>query len=92
MMHIRDLRLHALLTLAAFCGAEPAGAQLASEMKLEDAGFVMRRADTSQAKVLLSHLAGMPEFRDRSEIAWAHVSALREVLRPGGADLELRAR
>ena len=51
----------------------------------------MRRADTSQANVLLSHLAGMPEFRDSSAIAGAHVSTLREGLRPGGADLELRA-
>ena len=29
----------------------------------------MRRADTSQANVLLSHLAGMPEFRDSSVVA-----------------------
>lgn len=51
----------------------------------------MRRADTSQARVLLSHLAGMPEFRDGSAVASAHVSALREGLRSSGADLELRA-
>jgi len=49
----------------------------------------MRRADSSQAKVLLSHLAAMPEFRDSVAIAGEHVSALREGLRPSGADLEL---
>lgn len=49
----------------------------------------MHRADSSQAEVLLSHLVGMPEFSDSAAIAGAHVSALREGLRPSGADLEL---
>lgn len=51
----------------------------------------MRRADTSQADLLLLHLAGMPEFRESSQMVRARVSALREGLRPGGADLELLA-
>ena len=45
-MHTRSLRLVALFAFGVLAGATPAGAQLATDMKLEDAGFVMRRADT----------------------------------------------
>jgi hypothetical protein len=56
MMNIRGLRLPALLALGALAGAEPAGAQLATDMKLEDAGFVMRRADTPEKMAQLRKL------------------------------------
>jgi hypothetical protein len=45
-MHSHGLRLLALFAFGVLGGAMPAGAQLATDMKLEDAGFVMRRADT----------------------------------------------
>src|SRR5262245_47018205 len=56
MIYIRGLRRSALVALGAFAGAEPAGAQLASEMKLEDAGFIMRRADTPEKMAQLRKL------------------------------------
>jgi len=37
-----------LLAMCALFTGEPADAQLATDMKLEDAGFVMRRADTPE--------------------------------------------
>jgi hypothetical protein len=47
-----SLRLFTLPALgflgAGFLGATPATAQLATDMRLEDAGFVMRRADTPE--------------------------------------------
>ena len=43
-MKIRTITVIAFLAYAAL----PALAQLATDMKLEDAGFVMRRADTSE--------------------------------------------
>ena len=45
-MHTHGLRLLALFAFGVFGGAMPVGAQLATDMRLEDAGFVMRRADT----------------------------------------------
>jgi len=45
-MHTYGLRLLALFAFGILGGVLPAGAQLATDMKLEDAGFVMRRADT----------------------------------------------
>ena len=56
MMHIQRLRLYALLILAVLAGAQPANAQLATDMKLEDAGFVMRRADTPEKMAQLRKL------------------------------------
>jgi hypothetical protein len=40
-------RVFAILAVG-FLGATPADAQLATDMRLEDAGFVMRRADTPE--------------------------------------------
>jgi hypothetical protein len=45
-MRTSGLRLLALFAFGIFGDAMPADAQLATDMKLEDAGFVMRRADT----------------------------------------------
>lgn len=56
MTHARGLRLTALIVLGALAGADPAGAQLAAEMKLEDAGFIMRRADTPEKMAQLRKL------------------------------------
>jgi hypothetical protein len=42
-----SLRVFAFLAVGVL-GATPAGAQLATDMRLEDAGFVMRRADTPE--------------------------------------------
>jgi hypothetical protein len=56
MIHIRSLRFFALPMFAALFGAEPARAQLATDMKLEDAGFVMRRADTPEKMAQLRKL------------------------------------
>src|SRR5262249_55695354 len=56
MTHARGLRLTALIALGALAGADPADAQLAAEMKLEDAGFIMRRADTPEKMAQLRKL------------------------------------
>ena len=56
MIHIRGLRLCALPIFAVLAGVEPAPAQLATDMKLEDAGFVMRRADTAEKMAQLRKL------------------------------------
>jgi hypothetical protein len=56
MTHIQSLRLFGLLAFGALCSAEPAHAQLATDMKLEDAGFVMRRADTPEKMAQLRKL------------------------------------
>lgn len=53
MIHIRGLGFFVLLT---FAGTDPVQAQLASEMKLEDAGFIMRRADTPEKMAQLRKL------------------------------------
>jgi hypothetical protein len=53
MIHIRGLGLFVLLV---FAGAAPANAQLATDMKLEDAGFIMRRADTAEKMAQLRKL------------------------------------
>ena len=53
MIHIRGLGLFVLLM---FAGGEPAQAQLATDMKLEDAGFIMRRADTAEHMAQLRKL------------------------------------
>jgi hypothetical protein len=45
-MHTHGPRLLALFAFGVLGGAMPAEAQLATDMRLEDAGFVMRRADT----------------------------------------------
>jgi len=47
-MQIRHLWLAAYFIFGLFGGSAPATAQLAQDMKLEDAGFVMRPADTAQ--------------------------------------------
>src|SRR4051812_2624704 len=56
MTHARGLRLTALIALVALAGGAPAGAQLAADMKLEDAGFIMRRADTPEKMAQLRKL------------------------------------
>jgi hypothetical protein len=51
--------------------AAPAAAQLAADMKLEDAGFVMRRADTAQK---LERIRALPprQFVSRSKDGWRY--------------------
>jgi hypothetical protein len=56
MIHIRSLRFFALPMFAVLLGSQPAHAQLATDMKLEDAGFVMRRADTPEKMAQLRKL------------------------------------
>jgi hypothetical protein len=53
MIHIRGLGFFVLLT---FAGTDPVQAQLATDMKLEDAGFIMRRADTPEHMAQLRKL------------------------------------
>jgi hypothetical protein len=55
-MHIQGLRFLVLLLLGIAAAATPAQAQLATDMKLEDAGFEMRRADTPEKMAQLRKL------------------------------------
>jgi hypothetical protein len=55
-MHTQGLRFLVLLLLGMFGAAPSATAQLATDMKLEDAGFIMRRADTPEHMAQLRRL------------------------------------
>ena len=55
-MHTQGLRFLVLLLLGTFGATPSATAQLATEMKLEDAGFIMRRADTAEKMAQLRKL------------------------------------
>lgn len=59
-----SLRLFRLLAFG-FLGVMPAEAQLATDMRLEDAGFVMRRADTPE-KVARLRLIPPRQFVSRT--------------------------
>jgi hypothetical protein len=60
-MQVRHLWLVAYFIVGLSGGSAPATAQLAQDMKLEDAGFVMRPADTAQ-ELVRAIRAGLPQL------------------------------